>query len=153
MNKDQKPIVSAIIVAGVLIAGAILLRGSHAPMGANMPIGTGSGAPAVSLAPVDPADRVLGNPEAKVTLVMYEDFQCPFCERFFTDSEKNIRNTYVQDGSVQLVYRDFAFLGPESDRAAEAARCAGDQGNSGNIMIIFSLIKTEKMKEPSVTPT
>ena len=77
---------------------------------------------------ISSSDFTLGNPQAKVALVLYEDFQCPFCGRFFGDSEKSIRDTYVTNGSVQLVYRDFAFLGPESIKASEAARCAGDQG-------------------------
>jgi protein-disulfide isomerase len=59
---------------------------------------------------------------------MYEDFQCPWCGKFDKESEQVIRNNYVKNGSVQLVYRDFAFLGPESTKASEAARCAGDQG-------------------------
>lgn len=126
-NNDQKPIVSAIIIAGVLIAGAILLKGNGTPVPANPPI-KNTGVPvATTLTPVGAGDRVIGNPQAKVTLVMYEDFQCPFCGKFFQESEQTIRNTYVKGGSVQLVYRDFAFLGPESIRAAEATRCAGDQ--------------------------
>jgi protein-disulfide isomerase len=82
----------------------------------------------IKIQPVSANDNALGNTGAKVAVVIYEDFQCPFCERFFTDSEKNIRETYVKDGKVQLIYRDFAFLGPESIKAAEAARCAKDQG-------------------------
>lgn len=126
-NKDQKPIVSAIIIAGVLIAGAILLKGSHAPTGQNIPTPMG-GTVAMAPAPVSASDRIFGNPAAKVTLVVYEDFQCPFCGKFHLETEMKIRDAYVQDGSVAFVYRDFAFLGPESDKAAEAARCAGDQG-------------------------
>ncbi len=82
----------------------------------------------IKLAPVTSSDFTLGNPQAKVALVLYEDFQCPFCGRFFSDSEKTIRDTYVKNGDVQFVYRDFAFLGQESIKAAEAARCASDQG-------------------------
>lgn len=83
---------------------------------------------AIKLDPITSNDFVLGNPEAKVALVVYEDFQCPFCDRFVQDSEKNIRDTYLKDGTVKLVYRDFAFLGPESSKASEAARCAAEQG-------------------------
>lgn len=125
-NKNQNQIVGAIIIAGVLIAGAILLKGSKAPEAAVAP--NNGGAVATAPAQIDAADRILGNPNAKVAMILYEDFQCPFCGRFFTDSEANIRNTYVPNGTVQLVYRDFAFLGPESVQAAEASKCAGDQG-------------------------
>ncbi len=132
-NKNTQAIVGAIVLAGVLIAGALLLRGSSAPVAVNIPQ-NGVGAPLVTAAPaplsVKEVDRSLGNPQSpnSVVLIMYEDFQCPFCGRFFNDSEKQIRDTYVKDGRVILVYRDFAFLGPESEKAAEAARCAEDQG-------------------------
>lgn len=136
-NDSQKQVVSAIIIAGVLIAGAILLRGSKTPTTDN-PTNNGTSLTSITLSPIGPTDRTLGNPQAKVTFVLYEDFQCPFCGRFFSDSEKNIRDTYVKNGDMQFVYRDFAFLGEfvkpyvvekdESINAAEAARCAGDQG-------------------------
>ncbi len=141
-NKGQKmsqtPIVSAIIIVGVLIAGAILLRGGKPTQG-NIPV-TGNNIPVTtaSLAPVSASDRTLGSPTAKVTLVMYEDFQCPWCGKLVAESETQIRNTYVKNGQVQLVFRDFPFLGgfvqpyvaakDESLNAAMAARCAGDQG-------------------------
>jgi protein-disulfide isomerase len=136
-NNGQQQIVGAIILAGVLIAGAILLKGNvGTPVpqnGANNPVAINT-----KITPVSAQDRVIGNPQAKVTLVMYEDFQCPFCGKFFTESEQTIRDTYVKNGNVQLVYRDFAFLGTfvtpyvaakdESTNAAESAECAGDQG-------------------------
>jgi protein-disulfide isomerase len=127
VKNNNQPIVGAIILAGVLIAGAILLKGNGTPTQVN-PANNLAPVVAATPAPITAGDRTLGNPQAKVTLVMYEDFQCPFCGRFFSDSEQTIRNTYVKNGQVQYVYRDFAFLGPESTRASEAARCAEDQG-------------------------
>ena len=122
-NDSQKQIAGAIIVAGIIIAGAILLKGNT-----TLPANNAQNVTTITLAPVGPQDRTIGNPQAKVTLVLYEDFQCPFCGKFFQESEQNIRDTYVKDGKVEFVYRDFPFLGPESTQAAEAARCAEDQG-------------------------
>ena len=82
----------------------------------------------INLQSISSSDFTLGNPQAKVALVLYEDFQCPFCGKFFTESEQPIRDTYVKNGEMQLVYRDFAFLGQESVKASEATRCAADQG-------------------------
>ena len=143
-NNDQRPIVGAILIAGFLIAGAILLKGSGAPI--SNPATSVAG----SLAPVGREDRTLGNPNAKVTVILYEDFQCPFCgaisglmpanasliqslkqrDPSWTPFIPGIINDYVKNGNVLFVYRDFSlsFLGPESVRSAEAARCAGDQG-------------------------
>lgn len=123
--KDQKPIISAILLAAVIIAGAILLKDSQPKPGTPIPI---TGTEITGLPPIGSEDRIMGDINAKITLVMYEDFQCPFCARFYEDAESNIRNTYVQNGDVALVYRDYAFLGPESQKSAEAARCAGEQG-------------------------
>ena len=63
-----------------------------------------------------------------MTLVEFGDFQCPFCGRFFKTTEQEIIEQYVKTGKVKFVYRDFAFLGQESQSAAEAAECADDQG-------------------------
>lgn len=141
-NKNQTQIAGAIIIAGVIIAGAILLKGNSSPIAVN----TNNGVPVTSLAPVGKDDRVLGNPQAKVTLILYEDFQCPFCGAvsglaFDTDAIKYLKNIdpnwapfmptvndYAKNGKILYVYRDWAFLGPESVQSAEAARCAGDQG-------------------------
>ncbi|MEK7128402.1 MAG: DsbA family protein [Patescibacteria group bacterium] len=141
-NENQKQIAGAIIIAGVLIAGAILLKGNIS--GKTI---TGNGEFAnITLAKIDKNDRTLGNTKAKVALVMYEDFQCPFCGAISglvsdTDAIKYLKdrvpnwtplmtgvNEYIKNGSVLYAYRDWAFLGPESVRASEAARCAGDQG-------------------------
>ena len=73
-------------------------------------------------------DFVLGSPAAKVMVVEYGDFQCPFCGKFFKTAGQQLKETYLKSGKAAFVWRDFAFLGEESIRAAEAARCAGEQG-------------------------
>ncbi len=72
--------------------------------------------------------NVLGFSDAPVTIIEYSDFQCPFCRRFFLETERLIIANFVQTGQVKLEYRHFAFLGPESLAAAEAAECANEQG-------------------------
>lgn len=144
LNNDQKPIVGAIILAGALIAGAILLKGSSAPFGNT---GAGDKVAITALSPISKTDRTLGNSKAKVAIVLYEDFQCPFCGavsgllkadapliKALKQRDPNwdpfmpTVMEYVNNGTVQFVYRDFPFLGPESFQSSEAARCAEDQG-------------------------
>ncbi|MDO8659493.1 MAG: thioredoxin domain-containing protein, partial [Candidatus Parcubacteria bacterium] len=144
-NNDQKQIVGAILIVGVLIAGAILLKGSKQTAQIAVPANNNLAA-AVTLAPVGDGDKTVGNTNAKVTVIVYADFQCPFCGAVsglapnseaiaylkqqapnWTPFMPEILNTYVKNGDVQFVYRDYAFLGPESVKSAEAARCAGDQ--------------------------
>jgi protein-disulfide isomerase len=81
----------------------------------------------IKLDPISSSDFVLGNTEAKVAIVLYTDFQCPFCGKFFKEVEETLLNNYAEQGKIKFVHRDFAFLGLESLKAAEAARCAGDQ--------------------------
>ena len=117
----------SILVAGVLIAGAVLYTAGlkSAPKTADI-----GGNPAVSGKELELTgdDVVLGDLEALVTLIEYSDFQCPFCGRFFSQSEPQIREEYVKTGQVKFVYRHFAFLGPESRAAANAVECAKDEG-------------------------
>lgn len=71
---------------------------------------------------------VLGNKDAKVTIVEFADFQCPFCEKWFKDTEPSLIKDYVNTGKVKFAFRQYAFLGQESTWAAEAAECANEQG-------------------------
>lgn len=122
---DQKLLVpSSIVLAGVIIAGAVLY--SNLPKNPLLDKeGKGEAGDAFK---IRQDDFILGNPAAKIVLVEYGDFQCPFCGRFFSTTERQLKETYIKEGKAALIWRDFAFLGEESFRAAEAARCAGEQG-------------------------
>jgi protein-disulfide isomerase len=127
----------SIIVAAVMISGAVIyssMRGTVAPAA---PAGGGDSAaptaqqqqqPDVSaLTKLGDRDVILGDPNAPVTIIEYSDFQCPFCGRFFNDTEPQLRTDYIQTGKARMVYRELAFLGPESVESAKAAECAKDQ--------------------------
>jgi protein-disulfide isomerase len=70
-----------------------------------------------------------GPATAPVTIVKFEDFHCPFCERV-QPTLTEILSRYSD--KVKLVHRDFPIdrLHPEASQAHEAARCANDQGKS-----------------------
>ncbi|MDP2660178.1 MAG: thioredoxin domain-containing protein, partial [Dehalococcoidia bacterium] len=69
-----------------------------------------------------------GNPDAKVTVVEYSDFQCPFCAQFALQTFPSVDQTYIQTGKVKWTFHNMARIGDESKQAAQAAECAGDQG-------------------------
>ena len=71
---------------------------------------------------------VLGNATAPVLIQEYGDFQCPSCGAFARSIEPQIRAAYIDAGLARLAWYDFAWFGQESRDAANAARCAGDQG-------------------------
>lgn len=92
---------------------------------------TSRGQPSVAWTPppgVALGEQTMGDPNAPVTLTEYADYQCPFCANAENGVVQEIQKTYVADGRVRLVFRDFAFLGDESIWAAQAAACAGEQG-------------------------
>ena len=74
----------------------------------------------------DPA-RLRGNPKAPVVIVEFSDFQCPYC-RSVQPTFKNLLAKY--EGRVSLSYRDLPLrdIHPQAQMAAEASRCAGEQG-------------------------
>ncbi len=73
--------------------------------------------------------NTMGDPKAPVRIIEFADFQCPYCLRYWQETEPLIIKTYIATGKVFYEYRSVgAFIGPESASAAEAAYCAGDQG-------------------------
>jgi len=76
--------------------------------------------------PVSARDRIMGDSTAKVTLVEYSDFQCPYCKKF-NPIVRRLMSEYK--GKVRWVYRHFPLsFHAQSQKAAEASECAGDQG-------------------------
>ncbi len=70
---------------------------------------------------------VLGDNNAPVTIVEFADFQCPFCGEWQKTIFQELKSKYIETGKARFVFMDYAFLGDESTRAAQAARCANDQ--------------------------
>lgn len=68
-----------------------------------------------------------GDPDAPVIVEEYSSYQCPFCGRFFTETYPDLMSRYVEQGKVLYIFNDFPLAGqPQSPKAAEAARCAGE---------------------------
>jgi len=72
--------------------------------------------------------RTLGSPDAPVKLIVWSDFQCPACKNFAEGVEGRLITNYVVPGKLLVEYRDMVIIGPESEAAAAASRCADDQG-------------------------
>jgi len=111
-------------VIGVIVVGALLV--AFALIYPNLTVG--------DIAAPDPGEHpmadgnAMGDPNAPIKIEEFSDFQCPYCARFHEETEWQLANSYVADGTVYMVYRSFGdFIGQESKAAAEAAYCAGDQ--------------------------
>ncbi len=131
-------LVVAAFLIGVLYTKVQYLEngsaGGSAGTPAAAPSAAGQQAAAPTTAPAGPVNvgdgsyPALGDSNAKVTIVEFADFRCPFCEQYFTQTATQIYNDYIKTGKVKFYFRNYAFLGPASIVAADAAACANDQG-------------------------
>lgn len=117
----------AIVIASVLIAGAVLFGdriGTNNVATAPQPqLATQPSTQTVDIAKVKIAGQpFIGNPNAPVTMAYWYDYQCPFCKRFETDVMPQLITDYVKTGKVKIVYKDFQFLGQDSQTAGLAGR-------------------------------
>jgi protein-disulfide isomerase len=115
----------AAVVVAALVVASLLLRGGD------------SEAEATPTTPVEvdalldgiPQDRaVLGSADAGVTLIQFEDLQCPVCKRYQQEGFRGIVEQYVRPGKVKLRFVGLAFIGPDSEKALHYVLAAGAQG-------------------------
>jgi protein-disulfide isomerase len=73
-------------------------------------------------------DPAWGPADAKVTVVEFSDFQCPYCGRFVSQTYAQLKQQY--EGKIRFVFRDFPLstIHPWAEKGAEAAGCANEQG-------------------------
>lgn len=70
----------------------------------------------------------MGRDDAPVTMVEFTDYQCPFCRKYHTETFAQLKKNYIDTGKVRFVSRDLPLdFHPYAQKAAEAARCAGEQ--------------------------
>ncbi len=127
--------------AALALGGAAWLalpRPAPAPAEAALPpLGSaGAQTPGDTALPEVP-DMVLGNPDAKVTLIEYASFTCPHCATFHASTFKDLRRAYIDTGLIRFVYREVYF-----DRfglwAAMVARCGGDARYFGIAEMLYA---------------
>ncbi len=71
-------------------------------------------------------DPYIGGENAKVVIVEFSDYSCPYCAKFALEVERRIHETFGD--RVKIVFRDFPVHGEIAYKAAEAADCAAEQG-------------------------
>jgi protein-disulfide isomerase len=111
-----------LIVAGV----AVLVVGLLVILNTNRPTTTVSDL-AYETGVTPEGEPYKGSPDAPLQLVEYSDFLCGHCGNF-ADAVDNLSPDYLETGKLQVIFRNYAFLAPESVQAAQAAECALDQG-------------------------
>jgi protein-disulfide isomerase len=121
-KNNRNVIVWAAVVGVVAIVALVIIVNNK----------TKAAGPQISFDPPAPAaldkcgTTTCGDANAPVTIDVYADFQCPYCAQFEPALEQ-LGPNYIDTGKVKLIFHNFAFIGAESDMAAQAAMCAGDQ--------------------------
>ncbi|RPI87799.1 MAG: DsbA family protein [Chloroflexi bacterium] len=116
-----------LLLVGLIVLPPILqsIRDARAPVGEIVQI---------TPFPYPESDgKTMGDPNAPVRIDVYEDFQCPACGNYSTNTERQIIEEYIETGEVYYVYHHFPFIddisvSKESDQAANASMCAAEQG-------------------------
>lgn len=132
-----------LVLAGAAVAIALAAGGKSSSSSSTVPsVGSLTNAlPAADavqreFAGIPQNGRVLGRPNAPVTMVTYVDLQCPGCRAFETEIMPAIVPELVRTGKLKVEARPIAFIGPDSLPARYAAIAAASQNRMFNFMQI-----------------
>ena len=117
----------AALVIVALVAASLLLRGGDDSDSAT-PTATTPTSPTNLFDGIPQARSVLGEENATVTLIQFEDLQCPICKRYQEDGFPGIVEEYVRPGKIKIRFVGLAFIGPDSEKALLYTLAAGEQG-------------------------
>lgn len=74
-------------------------------------------------------DAVLGEANAKVTMIDFTDYECPFCKKYVDETFAQIKKDYIDSGKIKYVVRDLPLsFHQNAHKEAQAAECAREQG-------------------------
>ncbi|MBR9872551.1 MAG: DsbA family protein [Gammaproteobacteria bacterium] len=125
-NKKPAYIAIAAVVFVAVIAAVYFMTAPPAPTSSNLPMAAQNADefPAI----FDQYGTSVGAEDAPVVVREFADYQCPACARF-SEASRRLKKEYVESGKVRFVYFDLPLRQhPNAMPAAQAARCAGDQG-------------------------
>jgi len=135
--KRNRLILVAAAVGGAALVAAVLIH--VAGKGSSSTTTTTSATTATTktaanlFAGVPQHGDTLGKASAPVTLIVYEDPQCPFCRNWNVDTLPTVIDQFVRTGKINLVYRGVVIIGPDSVRGLRAIYAAAKQNKLWNV--------------------
>jgi protein-disulfide isomerase len=138
-NKRMLQLGAALVAAAAIVVVAIVISSSGSSSKGGSAKGNANGSSQTSqlLNGIPQSGVTLGDPKAPVTLTEFADLQCPFCKAYTIDQFPGIVAKYVRTGKVKMVFKNYAFIGPDSLTAARAAEAAGNQNKLWNFVDVF----------------
>lgn len=90
------------------------------------------------------AEKSLGSPSAPIELIVYDDYECPHCGMFYEQTLRPMIDTYVAEGKVYLVHRDFPLQGHKFSR--QAARWVNAAARTGKFEVVERALFDNQMQ-------
>jgi protein-disulfide isomerase len=81
-------------------------------------------------------DRILGKPDAPITIIEYASLTCPHCAAFDAETLPKLKQEWIDTGKAKLIFRDFP-LDALALKGATLARCAPPERFYGFIDVLF----------------
>jgi protein-disulfide isomerase len=137
----------------VLVTAVAIIAGAYS---SGTSSNTASSTFVATAAPaITPADWSEGNPNAKVSLIEYGDFECPACGEYYPLVEQLVQN---YSSTVQFVFRNFPLytVHPFAGISAQAAEAAGLEGGTAKYWAMNDLLYTKQSEwstNSALTPT
>jgi len=118
-------VAAALILVGVLVA---ISASGGSDGGSSGGAVTGAEEVQTQFAGIPQSGDRLGAETAPVEIAEYADLQCPYCAQAASGTVPALVADYVKPGTAKLVFRPLTFIGPDSERGANAVAAAGAQG-------------------------
>jgi protein-disulfide isomerase len=138
VKRNRLILVAAAVGAAALLAVVLILvagKSSTATTTTTTTTAATTTASAASVfAGIPQHGNTLGKANAPVTLIVYEDPQCPFCRAWNVQTLPTVINQFVRTGKIKLVYRGVVIIGPDSVRGLRAIDAAAKQNKLWNLV-------------------
>lgn len=136
-GQANKATIWFIVIFIVVVTAAVIIAGAYSSGSA----GNDASSTFVSTTapPITASDWIEGNPNAKVTLVEYGDFECPACGEYFPVVQQLLQN---YSSTVLFVFRNFPLttIHPFAQIGAEAAEAAGLEGGTAKYWAMNNML-------------
>jgi protein-disulfide isomerase len=135
--KSRRVLLIAVAVGGaaVLAVALILVASTGSSSKPTTSVSTdpsGSPGPTSLFAGIPQSGDTVGKASAPVTMFVFEDPQCPYCQQWNLDTLPSVVDQFVRTGKLKLTYRGIAIIGPNSIKGLRAVFAAGEQDKLWN---------------------
>jgi len=134
----RRPAIALLLAVGVGVSGCGGGAGPTADAGADKALNVPP--PEELMAPGPLVERVLGSPNAPVTVIEYASLTCPHCAHFQKDVFPQVKKELIDTGRIRFIVREFP-IGHTSGAAAIINRCAPEDK-------YFSLFNAFLLRQP-----